>query len=49
MTKCEALGYVIDVDPDHPEAQGNWASGHTYGTELADDDKAALLEYLKSL
>jgi len=29
--------------------RGNGKEGHTYGTQLASDDKSALLEYMKSL
>jgi hypothetical protein len=29
--------------------RGNGSQGHTYGTELSEDDKLALLEYLKTL
>jgi hypothetical protein len=29
--------------------RGNGNQGHTYGTELPDQDKEALLEYMKTL
>lgn len=43
--------------PDSPRAgtefdttlRGNGNQGHTYGTELSDEDKQALIEYLKTL
>ena len=37
-------GFVFDT-----EMTGNSNAGHAYGTELAPSDRAALLEYLKSL
>jgi hypothetical protein len=39
-----APGYVLDTT-----LPGNANTGHEYGTTLSDADKAALLEYLKTL
>ncbi len=43
-TKCEAAGYHVRTS-----IPGNSAAGHEYGTTLPDEDKAALLEYIKTL
>ena len=40
----ESDGFVIDTT-----GPSNGNGGHTYGTTLSDDDRAALLEYLKTL
>lgn len=41
---AERLGFRMDTS-----LKGNGNGGHTYGTDLSDQDKAALLEYLKTL
>ncbi|MDF1698594.1 MAG: di-heme-cytochrome C peroxidase [Saprospiraceae bacterium] len=53
----DSVGYVTGEGPsvfsvlksDGTEMMGNSNLGHTYGTELPDDDKWALIEYMKSL
>jgi hypothetical protein len=53
----QKLGYVITADPRSPAPAwqydtsrvGNGATGHDYGTNLPDDDKWALIEFLKAL
>ncbi|HZJ16991.1 MAG TPA: hypothetical protein VFD27_18190 [Chthoniobacteraceae bacterium] len=42
--EAERVGWRLDVTE-----RGNGNSGHTYGTDLPPEDKAALLEYLKQL
>jgi hypothetical protein len=36
-------------EPDGTPRRGNGNGGHAYGTELSDDEKQALVEYLKTL
>jgi hypothetical protein len=43
-TPCSARQFLFDT-----RIRGNSNSGHVYGTELSDTDKANLLEYLKTL
>jgi mono/diheme cytochrome c family protein len=45
------VGQVTDVGPSTLDTsiEGNSNSGHEYGTTLSDDEKAALVEYMKSL
>ncbi len=53
----EKVGFVSDVAQEDGKQYfkldttlpGNSNSGHLYGTELSDSDKAALIEYLKTL
>jgi mono/diheme cytochrome c family protein len=53
----ENMGFVSTVAEENGDAffkfdttlPGNGNSGHDYGTELSADDKAALIEYLKTL
>jgi hypothetical protein len=53
----EKLGYVTTADTKSPAAAweydtslvGNANGGHVYGTNLPDDDKWALIEFLKAL
>jgi hypothetical protein len=53
----EKLGYRTTADPKAPappwefkvSETGNSNAGHVYGTTLSDDDKWALIEYLKKL
>jgi hypothetical protein len=40
---------TANCDPKKPDASGNSRCGHNFGTSLSDDEKKALLEYLKSL
>lgn len=42
--EAEREGFKFDV-----QVVGNGNSGHTYGTDLSDDDKWNLIEYLKTL
>jgi hypothetical protein len=42
--EAERNGWRLDVTE-----RGNGNGGHTYGTDLSPEDKAALLEYLKQL
>ncbi len=53
----EALGFVSDVEQDDTGQRyfrydtalaGNSNAGHTYGTTLSEEEKAALIEYLKT-
>jgi hypothetical protein len=37
------------VEPDGTPRRGNGNGGHLYGTDLSDEDKEALVEYLKML
>jgi hypothetical protein len=41
---AERNGYRFDTS-----LRGNGNGGHTYGTDLGDDDRRALIEYLKTL
>ena len=51
------VGYATDQSPfkngsfaaDPANANGNGNAGHDFGTKLSDDDRWALLEYLKTL
>jgi hypothetical protein len=51
------VGYATDQSPfksgnfvaDPANANGNGNGGHAYGTKLSDDDRWALIEYLKTL
>jgi hypothetical protein len=51
------VGYATDQSPfqsgnfvtDPANANGNGNGGHVYGTTLSDDDRWALIEYLKTL
>ena len=51
------VGYVTDQSPfksgnfvaDPGNANGNGNGGHAYGTTLSDDDRWAIIEYLKTL
>ena len=45
------VGQVTDAGPSTLDTsiEGNSNSGHTYGTTLTDDEKSALVEYIKSL
>ncbi len=51
------VGYITDLGPstfkvkdvDGNTIEGNANSGHTYGTALTNDDKWALVEYMKTL
>ena len=51
----EKLGFRTDLPREQwkytvkTAETGNGNGGHTYGTGLAEDEKAALLEYLKTL
>jgi hypothetical protein len=53
----ENVGYMIDQSPfengafkvDPANANGNGNLGHEYGVELSEDDRWALVEYLKTL
>ena len=53
----QKLGYVTTADAKSPASAwaydtsqtGNANTGHVYGTNLSDDDKWALIEFLKSL
>jgi hypothetical protein len=36
-------------EPDGTPRRGNGNAGHEYGTELSDDEKQAIVEYLKTL
>jgi hypothetical protein len=53
----QKLGYVVAADPKAPAPAweydtshvGNANTGHVYGTNLSDDDKWALIEFLKAL
>jgi hypothetical protein len=38
---------TFDTDPNNKNGNGN--GGHVYGTDLSDDDRWALVEYLKTL
>jgi hypothetical protein len=42
--EAEAVGWRFDTS-----VRGNGNGGHVYGTDLPSDEKAALLEYLKTL
>ena len=41
--KAESNGWKVDVN-----VRGNGNQGHNYGTDLSDEDKQALVEYLKT-
>ena len=51
------VGYATDQSPfknggfmaDPANANGNGNGGHDFGTTLSDDDRWALIEYLKTL
>jgi hypothetical protein len=51
------VGYVTDRSPfdngtfivDPANANGNGNAGHEYGTALSEDDRWAIIEYLKAL
>lgn len=43
------FNYVLKTTDCTDTGSGNSRCGHEYGTELSDDEKKALLEYLKSL
>jgi hypothetical protein len=53
----ENVGYATDASPyasgtftvDPANANGNGNGGHEYGTGLSDDDRWAIIEYLKTL
>ena len=52
---CSSDRYFV-TSPSDPNAfefdttkRGNANAGHSYGTTIGDGDRAALLEYLKSL
>jgi hypothetical protein len=50
------VGYVTDSSPfsnatfqtDPSNTNGNGNNGHNYGTSLSEDDRWALIEYLKT-
>lgn len=47
------VGFTPDIEGQYfmfdTKIDGNSNSGHTYGVDLSDDDKAALIEYIKGL
>lgn len=48
-TKQTAFDHVIETTGCDDLASGNSRCGHEYGTDLSEDQKEALLEYLKSI
>ncbi|BAQ69748.1 hypothetical protein NHU_02600 [Rhodovulum sulfidophilum] len=48
-TQQTAFDHVIETTGCDDLSSGNSRCGHEYGTALSDDDKRALLEYLKSI
>ncbi|QGM48019.1 hypothetical protein H2LOC_009715 [Methylocystis heyeri] len=51
QTKFDSYVYetTADCGGEKPDASGNSRCGHNFGTALPDEEKKALLEYLKSL
>jgi hypothetical protein len=43
-SEAAANGYLFDT-----RQRGNGNAGHTYGTDVSEPDRRALLEYLKTL
>lgn len=48
-TQQTRFSHVIELTGCDDNASGNSNCGHTFGTTLSDDNKRALLEYLKSI
>jgi len=49
LAEAQAGSFTLTVTGCEDKASGNSNCGHDYGTQLPADEKAALLEYLKTL